>query len=136
MLAVLLLVASALTSHASVSPAADTQVAIARSLDLSSFPNSTGPRRREGAKTPQDYGFVSISNHAGYSILSERDGSWQIGVRLLSGASGHYAICFTDTARNGGSYNFQEPLDVVRKADGLFHARPSPSPALPCPPNP
>ncbi|MHB8285437.1 MAG: hypothetical protein ACYDD1_12265 [Caulobacteraceae bacterium] len=133
MLAMLLLVASALTSEVGATHAANTQITIARNLDLSSFPNSTGPRRREGANTPKDYGFVRISDGDRFSILSEDDGSWQIGVKILSGARGHYTVCFMDTARNGGSYHVEEPLDVVLTPNGLFRATPSPNAASPCP---
>jgi len=100
-----------------------TQAEVARRLDLTSFPNSTGPRRGAGAVTPADYGFAKMSKREGWTVLSAQDGGWDIGVRLLSADADSALICFLDKAQNGGTYRAQSALEVARGPDGLFHAR-------------
>jgi|SRR5579859_4284373 len=110
-----------------------TQTEVALHLDLTSFPNSTGPRRKIGALTPADYGFTRISRREGWTVLSEQDGGWIIGVRLLSTDASGALICFLDEARNGGTYRDQSALEVAPSSDGLFHAQRTLRPVRGCP---
>jgi hypothetical protein len=59
----------------------------------------------------------------GWTVISQHDDSWDIGIRLLSSDQDGALICFFDEARNGGSYRAQSALKVARGPDGLFHSR-------------
>jgi hypothetical protein len=110
---------------------------VARNLDLTSFQNSVGPRRRAGKKTPEDYGFIRIDQVGSLATMTEKDGSWEITVTLISNDGPDATICFTDTALNGGSYRAQAALTVHRDLrDGLYRALPD-RPVVPsCPAKP
>jgi hypothetical protein len=122
MIALLAYLAMASAEPERGTPTPVTEAELARRLDLTSFPNSTGPRRRAGAVTPADYGFTRLSMRDGWTVLSEADGGWDIGLRRLSSDRGEVLVCFLDQARNGGSYRTQTPLELTRGTDGLFRA--------------
>jgi hypothetical protein len=97
-------------------------VTVARNLDLTSFANSVGPRRRPGARLPAEYGFTQVDGDDSLAVLSERDRSWELSVELISRDGDNVVICFGDTARNGGSYHVQEALALHKGLDGVYRA--------------
>lgn len=86
-------------------------------LDLSSFPNATGPGRREGGQQPRDYGFVIESGDARRAILETENRSWEIGLSIVETGPEGLKVCFTDIARNGGSYFVQTGLILRREGE-------------------
>lgn len=90
-------------------------------LDLSSFRNSTGPRRRPGQRLFRDLGIHpdQVSDTEAASTQDE----WLYAVRILgkhdynSDGTTELLICFSDVARNGGSYSMVSPY-VVQLIDG------------------
>ena len=115
---------------------APTAATVARNLDLTSFPNSTGPRRKAGARTPADYGFTVVDADGSLAVLSEKDRSWEISVTLISQDHGDAIVCFGDDARNGGAYHAQAPLTLRHGEDGLYRPLPE-RPQIPtCPAKP
>jgi hypothetical protein len=95
---------------------------VARNLDLTTFPNSIGPRRKPGAKIPADYGFTAVDADGSLAILSQTDHSWEISVTLISHDGDDVIVCFGDDARNGGSYHAQSPLKLHHELTGLYRA--------------
>jgi hypothetical protein len=98
-------------------------------LDLTSFPNSTGPRHLQGPATPAAAGFSEASSGengwAFRTIPGDGTGGWQLGLRVLETNGEAVVVCFTDIARNGGSYFVQTALTLTPTADG-YTARPGP----------
>lgn len=85
-------------------------------LDLTSFPNSTGPARAAGLKHPRDWSFTEVGTADGVATL-ERSGDWAISLRIIRWTPEGVIVCFADRARNGGSYAVQSALRIV--SDGL-----------------
>ena len=92
-------------------------------LDLASFRNSTGPRRKVGKRTPEQYGFVKSSVRNQAAVLTEADGSWAISLSIIGEKLGHNLVCFEDEAENGGQYATKQVLDLTLGQDGLYEAK-------------
>lgn len=125
-LAIILAVSEAAASGPSlaqkpaVSPIAKPVETIVSHLDLNSFPNSTGARRRVSAHVPADYGFTKIEGFPdGWVQFSQADDSWHIGALLLQRSQKTATLCFTDSAGADGTYRSTQVLEV--RFDG--HAR-------------
>ena len=93
-------------------------------LDMTSFPNSVGPRREEGLKTLADYGFVATGDDG--TTYEEDDGSWRFVVTPLASGDGRMLVCVEDQALNGGSYHTRHALELVEDASGLLRATAGP----------
>lgn len=92
-------------------------------LDLTSFPNSTGPRRQAALYSPADYGLSKVETFDdGWTQVSEPRGGWFMSALLLAGSPKAATICFTDTGGNGASYHATEVLQVQRQADARWTA--------------
>ncbi len=85
-------------------------------LDLTSFRNSTGPARAAGLRRPQDWGFTELETADGAATLV-RLADWAISLSIIRWTPEGVIACFTDRARNGGSYAAQSALRIV--SDGL-----------------
>jgi hypothetical protein len=78
-------------------------------LDISSFRNSTGPRRKSGQRHFSDIG-IRPDKFTDTVASSDDGGQWFYQVRILGKADYNkdgvqdVAICFSDAATNGGSY--------------------------------
>ncbi|WP_156363658.1 hypothetical protein [Sphingomonas sp. Leaf357] len=84
---------------------APTSSAIMRRLDLNSFPNSTGPRRKISLHTPTDYGFTNFKVFPdGWAQLSEPNDEWHMSALLLDWKDGVATICFVDAGGGGARY--------------------------------
>jgi hypothetical protein len=101
-------------------------VAIATKLDLTSFPNSTAPRRKDGLRTFADYGFTQVTRDGTAAALEMPDKSWTFRVTLLDRSDKVMKLCILDRALNGGSYFSVKPIEVAQGKDGLFHATGNP----------
>ncbi len=99
---------------------------IARHLDVLSFPNSIGPRRRPDAKTLMDYGFTKLLVKANRVEATEDDGQWYFSIELVADLGDIKELCVTDMATNGGTYDTRSLIKVRLGADGLFHATNTP----------
>jgi hypothetical protein len=98
-------------------------VEVARRLDVTSFPNSIGPRRRPGARTLRDYGFTRIERNRPNAIsLFEADSSWVFYIRVLSWSGRKGMLCIGDKAMISGTYFIIEPLEVEEGPNGLLRA--------------
>jgi len=112
----LLFASSALVS-AAPTPASKQKIArqvIAR-LDVTSFPNSIGPRRQKGKKTFADYGFKRVTMTRNGADLIQAFGDnddWLMSIEVLRASSSEILICLQDKAENGGTYNSVEPISV------------------------
>lgn len=95
---------------------------VAGRLDMTSFRNSIGPRRRAGVRTAADYGFTVQVFREGWAILREADGGWEMGLRIDGEQDGVLQLCFYDKAMNGGSYRIQHALAVRLDGDGYYRA--------------
>ncbi|MBQ1499469.1 MAG: hypothetical protein IIZ38_14245 [Sphingomonas sp.] len=101
-------------------------VAVATKLDITSFPNSTGPRRKEGLRTFADYGFTSVARDGNAAVLDAADKSWTFRVSILDRGDKAMKLCILDRALNGGSYFSVKPIEVAQGKDGLFRATGNP----------
>lgn len=101
-------------------------VAVTTKLDITSFPNSTGPRRKEGLRTFADYGFTSVARDGNAAVLDAADKSWTFRVSILDRGDKAMKLCILDRALNGGSYFSVKPIEVAQGKDGLFRATGNP----------
>lgn len=92
-------------------------------LDITSFDNSTGPRRRPGLKTLADYGLTrNESFDDGWSYASQVDGSWMVGVLVLDDAPDRKLLCVTDSATGSGTYRATTVVEAVPAGEGLWRS--------------
>ncbi|RDE07305.1 pesticin immunity protein [Sphingomonas aracearum] len=102
---------------------------VIRRLDLTSFPNSVGPRRLPGKATFADYGFVRIRKAGRGASLFREDESWMMRFDVISAGPRFLRLCFRDKglARPGDasapSYNATSALLVSMSRKGLWTAR-------------
>lgn len=71
---------------------------VIKKLDLTSFPNSVGPRRVTGKSTFEDYGFVHVKKTLTGAELVLDDKSWLMSFRIVSANAASLRICFYDRA--------------------------------------
>ena len=95
---------------------------IAERLDVTSFPNSTGPRREDGLFTLADYGFTDVAVDGQTVRFTDPEDGWVFTVTVLAGRKGRLWLCVADKAGNGGSYDTVKAIEVVEGATGLWHA--------------
>ena len=74
-------------------------------LDLSSFPNSTGPRRSPGKRSFADYGFTEVELTSEGATLYRPDHSWMMWFSILTTGPSTIRICF-------GDQGLQRPGDI------------------------
>ncbi|WP_017914141.1 hypothetical protein [Xanthomonas sp. SHU 166] len=107
--------------------------AVIQQLDLTSFPNSVGPRRLPGKTTFADYGFVDVTKTAHGARLLEADKGWMMRFEVLSADATSVRLCFHDTglARPGAtqapSYDATSALLVSTASQGKWTARQIPA---------
>lgn len=106
--------------------AAGDAASIGARLDLSSFANSTGPRREPGKRTPADYGFALPSVADGWASFIAPARGWRLGVKVLKKEPGRTLVCFVDEAQNGGSYFHQTALVLAPAPGHFYRATPAP----------
>ncbi|MCI2261816.1 pesticin immunity protein [Xanthomonas indica] len=110
-------------------PQAGITDAVIQHLDLTSFPNSVGPRRLPGKTTFADYGFVDVTKTADGARLLQTDKGWMMRFEVLSADATSVRLCFHDTglARPGEtrapSYNATSALLVSKSSHGNWTAR-------------
>ena len=95
---------------------------IAGLIDATSFPNSIGPRRQDGLKTFEDYGFTTVELVEGRVELYEDDRSWMFGVTVLGAEDDRAVLCILDSALGGPSYRTQDARVFALRDDGLLAA--------------
>ena len=87
-------------------------------LDLSSFRNSTGPRRKTGQRTFKD---LNISPTRVTDTEAASDDDWLYSIQVLGKRERdgiqEVMICFRDIAQNGGSYSSVDHY-VLRLIEG------------------
>lgn len=115
--------AAAGRENVSASPKARAATAILKRLDLNSFPNSSGPRRRRSLHIPSDYGFTDVKSFDdGWAQLSEPEDSWHISALLLASGKGTATVCFVDAGGKGSTYRATQVLDATLGVTGLWTA--------------
>ncbi|WP_312144468.1 hypothetical protein [Brevundimonas sp.] len=98
-----------------------TALAVLRDLDLTSFPNSTGPARLPGRKHPRDWNFRHSGTDKDWTFLTRREDGrddWTIGLRIIRRSPDGIIACFHDRAQNGGSYSAASAIRIVATVDG------------------
>lgn len=113
-----LLVALSLASFPAL---ADPANSLGERLDMTTFPNSLGPRREEGLRTLADYGFAASEDGVTYI---EGDGSWRFVLTPLADKEGRILLCVEDEALNGGSYHTRRAYELMEGVTGLLAAVP------------
>lgn len=102
---------------------------VIRNLDLTSFPNSVGPRRIPGKTTFADYDFVLVDKTAGGARLLRTDRSWEMRFIILSAGPKRLQLCFYDSALAGPGQTFRptyratSALLVTKAPRGHWSAR-------------
>jgi len=102
--------------------------AIVRNLDLTSFPNSTGPRRSPGKATLADYGFVRVVPDGTETSVYQRDRSWVMSFRIISEDAHSVRLCFHDRGLSqpnslvAPSYNATSALLISKSPRGPWKA--------------
>jgi hypothetical protein len=116
-------------SAQAASPDVGTINAIIKNLNLTSFPNSVGPRRLPGRTSFADYGFVIVEKSANGASIFSKDKGWVMSFRVLSTGPRSLQLCFHDRglARPGDatvpSYNATSALVVSKLPHGLWTAK-------------
>jgi hypothetical protein len=101
---------------------------IVKNLDLTSFPNSTGPRRLPGKTTLADYGFVKVVPDNAETSVYQRDRSWVMSFRIISEDAHSVRICFHDRGLSqpnslvAPSYNATSALLISKSPRGPWKA--------------
>ncbi|WP_448537485.1 hypothetical protein [Sphingobium yanoikuyae] len=72
----------------------DTVDSVLANLDLTSFQNSTGPRRVSGKKTFSDYGFTVIRKDKLSAFMEMGSHEWAMSFDVLSTTDSQMTICF------------------------------------------
>ncbi len=98
-----------------VYPVKDVVQFVVDRLDVTSFPSSIGPRREKNKTSFKDYGFTKREIKGNEVVLEEEGGGWKFTVAVLKRSDQGILVCIADRAVNGGSYNTQGPLFLVRK---------------------
>jgi hypothetical protein len=102
-------------------------------LDLTTFPNSVGPRRMPGKTTFADYGFIHVENTASGAKLVRDDKGWTMGFSIISAGPTSLRLCFYDRglAQPGDvfvpSYNATSALLVSKSRRGMWAAEQVPA---------
>jgi hypothetical protein len=113
---------AAQTFAAGVPPTPDPMALyVAKHLDVLSIPSSIYPRRRAGANTLADYGFVDFKAADGGVQSIEQDKRWMFGIKIVADEGGIKVLCVQDQAMNNGTYLSQTTIEVKIGPDGLFH---------------
>jgi hypothetical protein len=129
--ALAVLVASG-SSQAASTDAAEVD-AVIKNLDLSTFPNSVGPRRMPGKKTFADYGFIRVEKTTSAAKLVHEDNGWLMSFDVISANSQSLRLCFHDRGlvRPGysiaPSYDSTSALLVTKTVLGMWTAKQVPA---------
>lgn len=106
---------------------------VVRKLDLTSFPNSVGPRRMPGKTTFADYGFRHVGKTAEGARLVKDDEGWEMSFSIISAGPTSLRLCFHDKGlRRPGdvkapSYNATAALLVTKLQSGRWAAKQVPA---------
>ena len=95
-------------------PARDVAQFVVDMLDVTSFPNSIGPRRAKGKATFRDYGVVPRRIAGNEAVLEESDGSWTFVITILKRTDLGIGICFEHRGAYPAHYHTQEVLLLTR----------------------
>ena len=102
---------------------------VVKSLDLTSFPNSVGPRQVSGKTTFADYGFINVERTDSGAILTTQDQGWEMSFSILSTHPHSLRMCFYDRGLvkpgdvRAPSYNATSALVVTKEPQGMWTAR-------------
>lgn len=118
----MLFILAAALSLLSAPAFAEAPQAIAERLDVTSFPNSIGPRREAGRFTLTDYGFTLVEANGQMVRFTDAEDGWTFTVTVLDERRGRLRLCVADKAENGGSYDVVKAIEVVEGSTGLLHA--------------
>lgn len=97
-------------------------------LDLTSFPNSIGPRREPGKKSFADYGFTEVELTPDGAMLYRPDHGWMMYFRILKQDRSPMQICFGDRGLQrpqdvrAPSYNAQSALAISASEEQWWKA--------------
>lgn len=125
----LALLSALIASGSLVATPANEVDGLIKNLDLTTFPNSVGPRRMSGKTTFADYGFVNVKKTSRGANLVRDDQGWMVGFTIVSSSPGVLRVCFYDRglAKPGDvrapSYNSTAALLVSKKPLGRWTAK-------------
>ncbi len=141
---ILLALAAILASGPSLATSFDPDQidSVIKNLDLTSFPNSIGPRRMARKTTFAEYGFVHVKKIAHGADLVEMGKGWMMSFKILSSTPKSLRLCFHDRglAASGDSrapsYNATSALLVLNSPRGMWTAKQIPAGFADCQNNP
>ncbi len=106
-----------------IEPAAqNTGAGIARDIDITSFPNSIGPRKAPGKWSLASYGFTEMTGEGLSVEVWLPDHTWSFGLTLLNSSYPYTDVCITDTAHNGGTYRSERAVRFESDGQGRLKA--------------
>ena len=97
-------------------------IIIAEQIDVTTFPNSIGPRREPQLKTFGDYGFTQSDLDGHTARLTDKERSWMFAVSVAEASDERLVLCILDQALNGGSYRTLSAIGFEDGAEGLLVA--------------
>jgi hypothetical protein len=95
---------------------------VLKRLDLTSFRNSTAQSRGSGRKYPADYGYTRFTDDGpdtAFAEISDEEIGWELGLSVIQRDATGIVACFSDIARNGGSYFATSALHIVPDGNGF-----------------
>ncbi|ELQ9312152.1 hypothetical protein R3D73_005198 [Serratia marcescens] len=101
----------------------DTSAEILNRLDMTSFPNSLGPRHLKQGTTLSELKITTVSSEKGMATATNADKSWTYALNLLNEDKQKetYTVCFNDKAVPGPpTYNNSQELVVKKSSQGTY----------------
>jgi pyridoxal biosynthesis lyase PdxS len=107
---------------------------VAEHLDVLSIPSSLYARRRPGANTLKDYGFIDFEKADGGVRSIDQARRWLFAVKIIEDNGGLKILCIQDQPFTGVTTGAQNAFEVKLGADGLFHGTGRIAQSEQCPP--
>ncbi len=98
---------------------------VAKTLDITSFPNSIRPGLRPRTKTLAQNGFTEVDPTKGDASsveVCQPDRSWLFKITARRSEGDKAVVCILDQVLNGGTYLSLEPGELQQGRDGLLRA--------------
>jgi hypothetical protein len=99
---------------------------VVEKLDLTSLPAAFRPKKEEGKKTFEDYGFTAQRIDENEAIIEAAGGMRKLAIKVLDQKSSGIYVCVTEPGENGGDTKAQSVVLLKRKnANTLLKGRES-----------
>jgi hypothetical protein len=88
---------------------------VVEKLDLTSLPSAFRPKKEQGKKTLEDYGFTAQRMDENEAIIEAAGGVRTLAIKVLDQKSSGIYVCVTEPGENGGDPKAQSVVLLKRK---------------------